>query len=127
MRRTNTLVFDEYIHYSATTPAVTSQELISKLGAYDQLAIQAEVDNVSGSGSGFTVQIFHGSDGRNWMAKNGSPEISGPIGASPAHFFGYDAGTKPSLGMVQLQINLPSTVSGAHVRIHVTSRDAGGR
>lgn len=134
MRHKNWLVFDEYLQ-SGNSPGSTSQDLNLPLGTYDQLAIQAVVDNVSGGGSGFAVQIYHSSDGRNWLPKNmpggiSTPEIGGTLPVVLAtnaqnSYFGYDAGTIPSLAMVQLRVYLGAS-SGAHVRVYVTGRDWGG-
>jgi hypothetical protein len=143
MRHANWLVFDDYVQ-PAGSVVFTSQDLNSKLGTYDQLAIQAVVDNVAGGGAGFKVQIFHSSDGRNWLAKNatGVPLVAGPaeLGGSSGftlstsgvnNFHGFDpvpggTGVIPGLALVQLGISL-GVSTGAHVRIHVTARDWGGR
>src|SRR3954470_3654008 len=105
MRHATWLVFDEYLQ-SASPFGTTSQDLNSKLGMYDQLALQAVVDNVASGAGGFVVQIFHSSDGRNWLAKNApggvfTPEIGGTLGITLApnlqtSYFGYDPGTIPS-------------------------------
>jgi len=129
MRHASWLVFDEYLQ-STSPVGFTSQDLNSKLGMYDQLAIQAVVDNVTGAAGGFTVQIYHSSDGRNWLAKSATAEIGGSpaitlVANSQMSYFGYDTGTIPSLGLVQLKVSLGAS-SGAHVRVYVTGRDGGG-
>ena len=133
MKHANWLVFDEYLQ-SSSPIGFTSQDFNSKLGMYDQLALNAVVDNVSGAAGGFTVQIYHCSDGRNWLPKNtpggvSTPEIGGTAGItlvanSQLPYFGYDAGTIPSLAFIQLRVNLGSS-SGAHIRVYVTGRDWG--
>jgi len=73
MRAANLLAFDEYLTSGAAV-MYTSDALNAQLGAFDQLALMAVVDDVTpdpnlGS-SGFKVQIRHSADGRNWLPKN---------------------------------------------------------
>jgi hypothetical protein len=131
MRQAQWLVFDEYV-VGSTTPSMTNQDLNSKLGTYDQLAIQAVVDNVTAV-TAIKVQIMHSADGRVWMAKNatggqgaGTAEIVvGAPSAGQTTYFGSDPGTTPTLAFVQLAVTVTGT--GAHVRVYVTARDWGGR
>jgi len=133
MRAANVLVFDEYCQSgSNSNPGYyTDQSLNDRLGMFDQLALMAVVDNVSGAGTNFKVSIDHSADGRIWLPKSTSAEIGSSSAISPsatqqeAHF-GSDAGTTPSLGHVRLHIDLGST-SAAHVRVFVTGRNWGGR
>ena len=135
MRQAQWLVFDEYVAASVT--AMTNQDYNSKLGTYDQLALQAVVDNVTLSPTSFKVTIMHSADGRTWMAKSApggtgtiTPEIGGTSGYTPgagqSTYFGSDAGTVPTLASVQLTVSLSGT-GGAHVRIYAIARDCGGR
>lgn len=135
MRQAQWLVFDEYV--AAGVTATTNQDLNSKLGTYDQLALQAVVDNVTSSPSDFKVTIMHSADGRVWMPKSAPggtgkavPEIGGLSGVTPgagqSTYFGSDPGTVPTLASVQLTISLAGT-GGAHVRVYATARDSGGR
>jgi hypothetical protein len=102
------------------------------LGAFDQLAIMAVVDNVTSPGSAFKIQIFHSANGRLWLPKSGTigdAEIGGVLGitlssGAQVAYFGSDAGTTPSLGLVYLRIDLGNSGS-AHVRVHVTGRNRG--
>ena len=139
MRQAQWLVFDEYV--AGGVLATTNQDLNSKLGQYDQLALQAVVDNVSSPlPTAFKVSIQHSSDGRVWMAKSahtlygvgpGSPEIGNTVGinlvAGQTSYFGMDQGTIPTLAFVQLTVSLTGAGTGAHVRLYVTARDWGGR
>jgi hypothetical protein len=133
MRAANLLAFDEYLTSGAAV-MYTSDALNAQLGAFDQLALMAVVDDVTpdpnlGS-SGFKVQIRHSADGRNWLPKNafGVTEIGGSTGitlVTGQHAYaGGDAGTPPSLGLVQLRVDL-GTARAAHVRVHVTGRNLG--
>jgi hypothetical protein len=75
MRRSNQSVFNEYLPLgtNSSNPAYTSIELSSKLGHYDQLAIQVVIDNVSGTTIGaFDLYIEHSADGRNFVTTKGS-------------------------------------------------------
>jgi hypothetical protein len=139
MRQAQWLVFDEYV--AGGVLAYTNQDLNSKLGTYDQLALQAVVDNLSSTPpTAFKVTIQHSADGRTWMAKSAAtfgtgaanPEIGGTTGITPGAgqttYFGCDPGTAPTLAFVQLTISLTGAAgTGAHVRIYVTARDWGGR
>lgn len=133
MRHAQWLVFDEYLVASSTAVATTNQDLNSKLGMYDQLAIQAVVDNVTPTPTAFKVQILHSADGRVWMPKNGTAVLPGGTGEVTGvpvpgqnTYFGFDPGTTPTLAFVQLSLSLTGT-GGAHVRLYVTARDWGGR
>lgn len=120
MRRSNMLVFDEYL--SASTTLTTNQELNGPLAQYDQMGVFVIVDNTVGGT--LTVGLFHSGDGRNWPQKGsnliGTGGLSGSFGAGTTPLVAYDNGTTPSLALVQLQI---TTTVAAHVRIHVTFRD----
>jgi len=128
MRKSVKLVLDE--HLRGPGPFYTSASLNDLLGQYDQLAIQALIDQADVAGS-ITVRIQHGADGRHFVDKNAKAEISG-TGNGPGTgtltpgktnvCTGSDPGLSPSLGYVRLEIRLVGTTR-AHVKIHVTMRD----
>jgi hypothetical protein len=130
MKRSNLLVFDDYVHGAFGEAAITSQQFNQALAKTDQLAIQAVVDNISGIvAAGFMVKVFHSTDGRNWIARSLAAFPSVDIDLSSTllaagSYFGYDSGKSPRSAFVQLRIMMPLGV-GAHVRVHVTGRDWG--
>jgi hypothetical protein len=131
MRAANILVFDEYMT-SASTIASSSDALNATLGAFDQIALMVVVDAISSGDAGFKVKIWHSADGRHWLAKNGDAsiaEIGGSSGLTlvspgPSVYAGGDPGTKPNLGLVNIEVTLGMT-SSAHVRVYVTGRNLG--
>lgn len=133
MRVDNIQVFDEYPTADVAFMN-TSDAFDAALGAFDQLALMAVVDDVTNGSTGFAVKIWHSADGRNWLPKNGSPtsaEIGGSSGLTlPASwgqtaYVGGDAGGNPSLGLVRLSVTIGAT-GAAHVRVWVTGRNRGG-
>jgi hypothetical protein len=115
---TSITVFEDYLSTTSiasnvSVTALTPAFLDDVLGFYDQIAIQAIVDDVSvGAGpAALTVQIAHSADGINFVYKNAAPEVSAStlnIGASTYMEFGYDLGASPSLGLVRLVVVLTS-------------------
>lgn len=129
MRIESKQVFNEFLLNGKE--AYTNDELNDFLGRYDQISIQAVVDQVGSAGGLLTVQIEHSADGRNFVNK-GSAAIVGPgtgpgLGGLTAFvtnvLTGVDQGLLPSLGFVRLKIG--SDVD-AHVKVHVTMRDQSG-
>lgn len=126
MRAANILVFDEHILASSIT--TINQSWNERLGGFDQLAIMAVIDDVTGGSTGFKVQIEHSADGRLWINKSATAEIApaGNLQTGQNALFGYDGGTIPNLGFVRLRIEQGLTTS-SHVRVYVTGRMFGGR
>lgn len=122
-KRTSTLVLDEFV--VGTTAVYTSPEFNDELGRCERLAIQAIVDQVTGTTPTLLVQQEHSSDQRNFMNKNGSAEIPATSISPTATTVlnGYELGTNPSNGYVRLRIQLGGTSPQAHVKIWVTGRD----
>jgi hypothetical protein len=123
-------VFDDYVGTGSTSTGasakvLTSASLDDVLGFYDQLAIQAIVDDTTAgtAPAALTVQIAHSADGVNYVFKNASPEVSTPtqlnIGATTYMSFGYDDGTYPSFGLVRLAIVLTAAVGPVRARVRV--------
>jgi hypothetical protein len=133
MRAASILAFDEHLTSEASI-MFTSDALNARLGAFDQLALMAVVDDVTpgpgGSSGGFNVQIRHSADGRNWLPKDdaGVVQIGGASGITlvggQSAYAGGDRGELPILGLVQLRVDLGAAQS-AHVRVHVTGRTLG--
>jgi len=135
MRKQNFNVFDEYLPTGTTAanPTFTNAELNTKLGHYDQLAIQVIIDNVSGSPlGGFDLYLEHSADGRNFsLIKSGSPvsgggdvAIYGALSTSTVNLaYGFNNGSSPFLGFVRFRMFFSNATTAAHVRVHVTQRD----
>jgi hypothetical protein len=126
MRKPNVLVFDEFVYGVGSVAAVfTDAKWNDYLGRLDQTALFAVADSTAGTAPGVSVQIQMSADGRNWVNKNGSAEItvSTPTGATTAAY-GYDAGSAPSAAFVRLAVWLAGTGSpSAHVKVFVCDRD----
>lgn len=126
------LVYDEFLTTGA--PQYTDAEFNDLLGQYDQISIQAVVDQATALGF-LTVRIEHCADGRNFVNKSGSltAEID-TSGTGPGQgafatgvtnpLTGMDQGLSPSLGFVRLKLSI--SAGTAHVKIHVTMRDQTG-
>lgn len=120
------LAFSEYV--TGTTTVYTSAAMNSRLARCNQLTLQSNIDQVTTGTTGFSVQIEHSNDERNFVAKAGSPEINRTsfTGTIPYVNFGYDAGTTPTMGFVRLAITLTGTNAGANVKIYAAGRDPNG-
>jgi hypothetical protein len=122
MRLHVTQVFDDAV--VGTGNVYTSPEFEELLGLADRSAIQAVADQVSGTTPTLTVSFEHGTDGRNWSAKNGTAEINAQALVSNAtnNLTGTEAGSNPSHGRARLRIALAGTTPQARLRIYVTGR-----
>lgn len=118
----NANVFDDLVSPGATT-FYTSSTTQQALGDYDQLAIQAVIDNVDVAGT-FTLSIQHSADGENWVNKNATPEINAKAIATAAvtNIVGADTGATPTLGFVRFAFSI-ATASRAHVKLYATLRN----
>jgi len=134
--RVTRVVFDELIHSAGNTvTALSDPSLGNLLGSFDQLVIEAVVDQVSaGIGpASLKIQIAHSGNGVHWIAKRAAPEVSVPSTLSltgPTYMdLGYDDGKAPSLGFIRLELMLEAAGGpvGAHVRIHATANDLSRR
>jgi hypothetical protein len=127
MRHSNVLVFDDNIGTttSSSAPVYTSADLNSRLGQFDETAIQWVADNVAGTTPTLSIGIDHSADGRNWLPKEGSgTTITGvAIGGTNITSWSSDPGTVPSLGLVRLRVFLGGTTPSCHLKIYITQRD----
>jgi hypothetical protein len=124
MRKSNLLIFDDFINGSTTI--FTRPELNDQLGAVDQLALEVIADQVAANGT-ITVQIYNSADQINWKAKNGTAEINAQniTTAATNVWVGSDGGSVPSLGFVRIGITLSAAVGQAHVKLWATGRNPG--
>jgi hypothetical protein len=135
-RRTNKLIFDDYVplNTTSTTPVYTSAEFYRSLARFDQIAMQVIIDNVTRSGgtAGFALQIETSGSGRHFTKLNGTPDVS--IAASPGLVTtatNVATGSYPSvsssggvlLGFVRFAFYFTEATTAAHVKIYVTQRD----
>jgi len=136
-RRTNLLVFDDYVPLNTTsaTPVYTSAEFHQALALFDQIAVQVVIDNVTrGVASGFSLNIQTSGDGRNFAKLNSgsTPEVSvAPSPGLSTTATTVAAGSYPGpvsnggaiLGFVRFAIQFTEATTAAHVKVYVTQRD----
>jgi hypothetical protein len=117
------LVFDDFV--VGTTTVYSNPRFEELLATSDRYAIQAVVDQVSGTSPTLTLQIEHGSDGLNWSAKAGIPEINlrGLSSTSTNVFTGFDDGSNPTHARMRIRITLGGTSPQANVKVYVTGRE----
>jgi hypothetical protein len=107
-----------------TTTVYSNTDYNPQLASVDQLAVQICSDQVSGSTPTITAVLQHSADGRNWMDKT---TLASAVSLNPAMTnvaIASDAGTTPTLGLARISITLGGTTPVAHVKVHVTGRDA---
>jgi len=148
MRNGQVLVFDDMITSSAT--AYTSAALYDRLGAHDEIAIIAVIDNVSTSGVGFDLFIEHSCDTRNWLQRNESSQTFPPPGAAGTGDITFNATNTPLLNqnttyarmfsdpctgvskassttggplLPFVRFAMKLTTGSAHVKVYVVQRD----
>lgn len=137
-RRTNLLIFDDYVPSNTTSlsPVYTSAEFQHALATFDQIAVQAILDNVTRSGAtaGFELHIETSGNGRNFAQINsgGMAEVS--IAGSPGllttatnvatgSYPGAISSAGAMLGFVRFAIHFTEATTAAHVKVYVTQRD----
>jgi len=118
------VAFDDYVY--GTASVYSSSFLHAILGEREAYSLQAVVDPLPGTPNGtITVQLETSGDGRNWVAKNQTAEISAAIAATVETIaFGYDANVRPGLALVRLNVALTGSpgTPAAHVQVFVTRR-----
>ena len=80
------LVFDERLNAEGGIILYTSLEHTDFLSDAEQMGIQAVFSASAVATSGtltLRVQIEHSADGRNWLTKNATPELTGLVTMSP--------------------------------------------
>ncbi len=117
------LVFSDFVVGTANT--YTVPELNDLLASADRLAIQAIVDQVTGTSPTLTIQVEMSSDDRNWSAKSGTAEINAVAldSISTKILTGIEPGTNPGHGRTRLRIALGGTNPQANLKLYVTGRD----
>ena len=117
------LVFSDFV--VGTTATFTSPKFNDLLATADRSAIQAIVDQVTGTSPTLTVQVEMSSDDRNWSSKNGTAEINGTalVNSATNILSGIEPGTNPGHSRARLRIALGGTSPQANVKIYVTGRD----
>jgi hypothetical protein len=140
-RRTNLLVFDDYVPLGTTSksPVYTSVELQQELALFDQIAVQAVIDDVTRAGgfgatAGFSLNIQTSGDGRNFANLNAgnTPEVSIPgspglsttaPNVAAGSFPGAVSNSTTLLAFVRFAIQFTERTTAAHVKVYVTQRD----
>jgi hypothetical protein len=128
VRQVRLLVFDEYITTAALTYTTSSPSIFdSLLAAFDQVAIEAVVDECNSPAMKITIAIQHSADGVNWVTKATLlPATSLASGATTVLPTEYDDGTIPTLGFARFFVTLSGDVvpKQAHVRITASLVDS---
>lgn len=116
-------VFDDVI--MGTGAAYSSPDFNDNLGKFDKIAVHAVVDQVTGTGPTFTLQLEHSGDGRNWLNMNTTAEINAvSISVSAVNsMIGVDSGSVPTLAFVRARVQLGGGATGARVKVHACLRD----
>ena len=132
MRKQTVVVFDDFIAISGAGNQIvyTTADLNDLLGAYDKIAVQGIMDQVtySATTATYTVASQQSGDGRNWSSKTDlSWGTIALVTNAVTLTTGADAGTTPSMGQVRLVITL-ATSGGAgtaqfHLKLIATLRD----
>jgi hypothetical protein len=118
-----TKVFDAVLMGSTTQ--TTSPRFDHFLGAGDELALVAIVDQVTGTSTAITIAIDHSGDRSWWIAKGSVPEVDAVAlnDAATNTIVGFEPGTVPSLSYVRLRLQLSGTGPlSARVSGYVCSR-----
>lgn len=127
MRRSNQTVFNEFLPQgtTSTSPAYTSAELNAKLGHFDQMGIQAVIDNVGGGTIGaLTVTLQHSADGRNW-SDTGTTVTTATLSTTAVNlaYANWLGSSTVLLGYARFQVYFSNSTTAAHVHLLVTQRD----
>lgn len=134
MLHLNKLVFDDYVSAGfGTVSFTTAIDLAETLGRFDQLAIQAIVDDVTSTGvtlPAVTVSIESGCDGEHFSTKSTPIATTSVAFSTTTVLTGFDDGTNPNGYYVRLSLGFSShqvaQTATAHVRLWVSARDQGG-
>jgi hypothetical protein len=126
MVRDHFLAFDDMI--SSTTYSSRSTEALAvRLAWYDQIALQAVVDRVTGTSAGtLGVTIETSPDGSTWVTHSLAIDPSDPGSAihlaATSVMYGFSA-PQPALSFVRLSLALGGGVTAAHVKVFAVCRD----
>ncbi len=125
MKKPNVQVFYDFVYVTTPAAVYTDAKFNDFLGNLDQTAIFAVADAVAGTSPTLNVQLQMSADGRNWVNKNPTAEISAKTisTTAPTALYGYDAGTSPSAAQGRLAIWLGGTTPSARIKIFVCDRD----
>jgi hypothetical protein len=119
------LIFDEVM--PGGTSMTTSDDHAERLGAFDKIALQAVVDQTTGTGNGtLTVALYHSCDGEAWEARAGTPEINGQAITLNAitPFYGGVTDSLPTLALVRAKVSIAGgSLTSARVRLYAVMRD----
>lgn len=128
--RITLVAFREVIQTGAASITLYSHSRFDDvLGRYDQLVLQAVVNNVDASAGvvTFDVQIEHSADGIHWMPKTSAAIHSALSLYGPTYpALAVDDGSSPSLALVRLAVTLSSAAGPifATAKITVTGNNS---
>ena len=129
--RLTTVAYDDVVHSSSNVArAVSYPNLDSLIGAFDQVAVEVSVDQVGArvGPASLDVHLAHSANGLLWVLKDPRPLTSAEVLSFTGKTYldiGYDDGTKPSLGLVRLELTLRAVTGPlrARVRVNVTANN----
>lgn len=118
MRALNLTLFDDLISGTSTS-WTTPSGFDDELGKHDQIAVIAQVGDVSGTAT-LAVTIEHSADGQHWLSASGIPDIATALAPQSAYYGSRSAGL---LGFVRLKVSLGGTAPACRLKLGVTCRD----
>jgi hypothetical protein len=113
------VAFDDMVE--GTANVYSSAFVNLALGELESYSLEVVVDPVGTPPDNFTVQLEMSSDGRNWVSKNGPPEVYMLAGAIQSYVaYGSDPGLLPALALVRVRVQLGGGgASAAQVKVFV--------
>lgn len=119
MVRRSIVAFDDVVH--GTAPAYSSSLLDALLGESEWCGVQVIVQALTDVGS-FTARIETCGDGRAWLPKNGTADVSqGSLAqGAQAVLYGYDVAGFAAPGLARIRVELGGAAPSARVKVYVT-------
>jgi len=116
----NAIVFDEWEVSAAVAGVVyTSPAFNAMLGAADQFALHAVIDNCAATDT-VSYILEYSEDGRNWLQYDEQPDLDVFPGAASNHYIFYS--NRPNASLVRISLYLSPNVAKPHIRIHACGR-----
>jgi hypothetical protein len=129
--RITTVAYDDFLQSdTAVATAVSYPGGDSLIGAFDQVAVEAIVDQATAAvgPASLEIHLAHSGDGFLWVRKDSLPLTSAPALSFTGKTYldiGYDDGARPSLGFVRMELTLRAVTGPvrARIRLHVTANN----
>lgn len=116
------VAFDDYVY--GTTAVYSSSFFHALLGELEVYSIEVVVDSLPGTPSGSAiVQVEMSSDGRNWLPRNSSPEITASITAGNETVASAgEVGAVVPLSLLRLKVQLTGSPGTPAARVQAFMR-----